>query len=49
MTISMAINAIREGLLLLNIVVELLVFFGPCHGGIGSSHVPEGCIVHKPG
>ena len=47
--VVVAINAVREGLLLYNIIVELLVNFSPGHGGIGGSHVAEGCIVHKPG
>ena len=49
MAISVAVDAIGEGLLLEDVIVKLLVNFTPSHGDIGGGHVAKGCIMHEPG
>ena len=46
MAVGVACNAKRKSFSLQNVVVELLVDSRPVCGGVGGSHVMEGCVVH---
>lgn len=48
MAIGVAVNTIRRGLLLVNIVVRLLVNVVPGYRKFGSCHVTKGSVVHQP-
>ena len=41
-------DTVREGLLLEDVIIQLLVTFRPGHVCVCGSHETEGSIVHKP-